>query len=90
MLLLEKWGTVLLMNKYDIVLTEFDYKIFLNDLTPIKLYVPCYSQGVSEAILEKLDKMKEAKFIRPSILPFAAPIVCVRKGDSSLRVIIDF
>ena len=34
--------------------------------------------------------MKEANFIELSISPFAAPMVCVRKGDSSLRVTIDF
>ena len=58
--------------------------------TPIKLYVPCYSQGVREAILKELDKMKEANFIEPSISPFAAPMVCVWKGDGSLCVTIDF
>ena len=34
--------------------------------------------------------MKEANFIEPSISPFAAPMLCVRKGDSYLRVTIDF
>ena len=77
MLLLEKWRTVLSLNKYDFGLTDVDYKIRLNDPTPIKLYVPCYSQGVREAILNELDKMKEADFIEPSISPFAAPMVCV-------------
>ena len=74
---LEKWRTVLLLNKYNVGLTDVDYKIRLNDPTPIKLYIPCYSQGVREAILKELDKMKEADFIEPSISPFAAPMVCV-------------
>ena len=90
MLLLEKWRPVLSMINYNVGLTDVDYKIRLSDPTPIKLYVPCYSQGVREAILKELDKMKEANFIEPSISPFAAPMVCVRKGDSSLRVTIDF
>ena len=34
--------------------------------------------------------MKEVDFIEPSISPFAAPMVCVRKGDGSLQVTIDF
>ena len=34
--------------------------------------------------------MKEANFIEQSFSLFAAPMVCVRKGDSSLRVTIDF
>ena len=77
MLLLEKWRTVLLLNKYDVGLTDADYKIHLNDPTPIKSYIPCYSQGVREAILKELDKMKEADFIEPSISPFEAPMVRV-------------
>ena len=52
MLLLEKWRTVLLLNKYDVGLTDVDYKIRLNDPTIIKLYVPCYSQGVREVIFK--------------------------------------
>ena len=90
MLLLEKWRTSLLMNKYDVGLTDVDYKICLSDPTSIKLYVPFYLQGVREAILKELDKIKEANFIEPSISPFAAPMVCVRKGGGSLRVAIDF
>ena len=49
-----------MLNKYDVGLTDIDYKIRLNDPTPIKLYIPCYSQGVREAILKELDKIKEA------------------------------
>ena len=79
MLLLEKWHTALSLNKYDVGLTDFYYRIRLNDPTPIKSFVPCYSQGVREAILKELDKMKEAVFIKPSISPFAAPMVCVYK-----------
>ena len=78
MLLLEKWCTVLLLNKYNVDLINVDYKIRLNDPTPRKSYIPCYSQGVREAILKELDKMKEADFIEPSISPFAAPMVCVQ------------
>ena len=77
MLLLEKWCTVLSLNKHDVGLTDVDYKIHLNDPTPIKSYILHYSQGVREAILKELDKMKEADFIELSISPFAAPIVCV-------------
>ena len=42
MLLLEKWHTVLSLNKYDVGLTDVDYKIRLSDPTPIKLYIPCF------------------------------------------------
>ena len=78
-----------MLNKYDVGLTDVDYKIRLSDPTPIKLYIPHYSQGDREAISKELEKMKEANFIEPSISPFAAPMVCVWKGNSSLRVTID-
>ena len=42
------------------------------------------------SILKKLDKVKVANLIEPSILPFAAPMLCVKKEDGSLRVTIDF
>ena len=48
MLLLEKWLTVLSMNKYNVGLTDVDYKIRLSDPTPIKLNVSFYLQGVRE------------------------------------------
>ena len=88
--LLEKWSTVLSMNKYDVGKTDVDYKIRLSETNPIKSYIPRYSQGVRQAILKELEKMKEVDFIEPSISPFAAPMVCVQKGDGSLQVTIDF
>ncbi len=45
-----------IVNKYDVGLTDVDYKINLNYPIPIKFYVPCYSQGVREAILKELEK----------------------------------
>lgn len=74
------------MNKYDVGLTKVDYKIRLSDTTPIKLYILCYLQGVSEAIGKELEKIKEADYIEPSLSPFAAPMVFVLKGNGSLRV----
>ena len=73
------------MNKYNVSITDVDYKIRLTDPTPKKSYIPCYLQEVREEITWELDKMKEVNFIEPSISPFAATIVCVRKGDGSLE-----
>ena len=56
MLFLEKWHTVLLLNKYDIGLTDVDYKIRLSVPTPIILYITCYSKGLRDAILKELEK----------------------------------
>ena len=77
---MEKWSTVLSLNKYNVGLIKVDFKIRLSDTTPIKSYIPCYSQGVREALGKELEKMKEADFIEPSISPFAAPMVCVKKA----------
>ena len=54
--LLEKWSTVLSMNKYDVGKTDIDYKIRLSETNPIKSYIPHYSQGVRQAILKELKK----------------------------------
>ena len=82
--LLEKWSTVLFMNKYNVGKTDVNYKIRFSETNPIKSYIPRYLQGVRQAILKELEKMKEVDFIEPSISPFAAPMVCVQKGDGSL------
>ena len=69
-------NTVLLLNNYDVGLTDNDYKICVNDPSPIN----CMSLVIHisrEAILKELEKIKKAKFIEPSIFPFAAPMVCV-------------
>ena len=81
---------MLSMNKYDVGKTDVDYKICFSETNPIKSYIPRYSQGVRQAILKELEKKKEVDFIEPSISPFAAPMVCVQKGDGSLQVTIDF
>ena len=39
---------------------------------------------------EEISKLKKADLIKPSISPFAAPTVCVKKKDGSLRVCINF
>ena len=43
-----------------------------------------------EAINKELTKLEKADFIEPSIFPYAAPTVCVRKKDGSLCICIDF
>ena len=78
------------MNKYDVGKTDVDYKIRLPETNPSNSYIPCYSQGVRQAKLKELEKLKKVDFIELSISPFAAPMVCVRKGDGSLQVTIDF
>ena len=43
-----------------------------------------------EAIELELKKLEKADFIEPSISPYSAPTVCVKKPDGTLRVTIDF
>ena len=69
----------------------YDYKIDLekpNDLG----YSPLYKMTTAELEETKryvLDNLHKG-FIEPSQAPFAAPILFVKKADSSLRLYIDF
>ena len=71
-------------NKYDIVLTKVTYKIRLSNDVLVKGYVPRRTPAVIRAIEEELDKLEKVDFIEPSISPYAAPIVCVKKPDNLL------
>ena len=62
----------------------------MSETNPIKSYIPHYPQGVRQGILKELEKIKEDDFIELSISLFAAPMVCVRKGDGILQVTVDF
>ena len=43
--LLEKWSTVLSMNKYDVGKTDIDYKIRLSETNPSKsFYTPLFTR----------------------------------------------
>ena len=59
-------------------------------ITPVKSYTPRNSPAVKQAIETELEKLERADFIKPSISPYLAPTVCIKKPDGSLRVTIDF
>ena len=40
-----------------------------------------------DAINEEIDKLEKAGFVELSISPFAAPTVCIKKKDGSLRLV---
>ena len=84
------WLNVFSRNKYDVGLTTEEYYIRLADGTPVKSYVPRRSPAVVKAIESELEKLERAEFIEPSISPYSAPTVCVKKLDGTLRVTIDF
>ena len=88
--LFSRWSIVFSRNKYNVGLTTEEYYIRLADGTPVKSYVPRRSPAVVEAIESELEKLERAEFIEPSISPYSAPTVCVKKPDGTLRVTIDF
>ena len=77
-------------NKYNVGITTEEYYIRLADGTPVKSYVPRRSPAVVDAIELELEKLEKADFIEPSISPYSALTVCVKKPDGTLIVNIDF
>ena len=79
-----KWSNVLSKNKYDIGLTKELYKIYLKNKVPVKGYVPRWKPTIVQAINDELEKLEKVEFIEPSISPYSALIVCVKKSDNTL------
>ncbi|CAI7882527.1 unnamed protein product [Closterium sp. NIES-53] len=48
------------------------------------------TQPVLDKIRKRLDYLLEKEFIRPSLLPFAAPILFTPKKDGGFRMCIDY
>ena len=66
-------------------------KIELNDSTPVN--VPPYRVPLHkrEAVEKAMEDMLESVILRPSISPYNAPVVAVKKPNSdSYRICIDF
>ena len=77
------------MNKYGVDVTREKYVNCLNDNTPVKSYTPQRSPAVKKAIEAELEKLEKADFMKPSISPYSALTVSIKKLDDSLRVNID-
>ena len=70
---------------------EIEFGIdLLPDTQPI--YIPLYRMAPTELkeLKEQLKDLLEKCFIRPSISPWGAPVLFVRKKDGSLRICIDY
>ena len=67
-----------------------EHEIHVGEASPIhqKPYRVPYSRR--ELVKEELDKMLEAKIIRPSISPWASPIVLVPKKDGGVCFCVDY
>ena len=71
-------------------LTQPAMRIDTGDAEPIKL--PYYRMGPGDLdeLKKQLKKLLEAKLIRPSISPWGAPVLFVKKKDGSKRLCIDY
>ncbi|MCI89701.1 RNA-directed DNA polymerase (Reverse transcriptase), partial [Trifolium medium] len=43
-----------------------------------------------ERLKEQLEELLEKKFVRPSVSPWGAPVLLVKKNDGSMRLCIDY
>ncbi|MGV7343189.1 reverse transcriptase family protein, partial [Mycobacterium kansasii] len=70
---------------------EVDFAIDLvPGTTPIALAVYRMTPVELQELKKQLEELLEQGFIRPSVSPWAAPVLFVRKKDGSLRLCIDY
>ncbi|MCI90637.1 RNA-directed DNA polymerase (Reverse transcriptase), partial [Trifolium medium] len=43
-----------------------------------------------EKLKEQLEELLEKRFVRPSVSPWGAPVLLVKKKDGSMRLCIDY
>ena len=65
-------------------------QIRLTDDTPIRCKPYPLPYAMREELRNEVDVMLEMGVVRPSTLPYASPIVIVKKKDGSNRVCVDF
>ena len=66
------------------------HRVKLTDDTPIRCKPYPLPSAMREELRNEVDSMIEMGVVRPSTLPYASPIVVVKKKDGSNRVFVDF
>ena len=69
---------------------EIHFGIYiLPDIQPISIRHYKMAEAELKELKDQLDDLLDKGFIRPSILPWGAPMLFVKKKDGSLRICID-
>ncbi|MCI26348.1 RNA-directed DNA polymerase (Reverse transcriptase), partial [Trifolium medium] len=58
--------------------------------SPISMAPYRMSAAELEKLKKQLEELLEKRFMRPSISPWGAPVLLVKKNDSSMRMCIDY
>ena len=71
---------------------SYDHSVELIDVNDLPAVGPIYSTSAIEAqaLKSEIDGMLAKGFIRPSTAPIGAPVLFVKKKDTSLRMCIDY
>ncbi|CAG2217067.1 unnamed protein product [Mytilus edulis] len=89
--LLQKHSNAFAKSKNDLGCTDMiQHKINTGNATPVKQNPRRLPVTMQEEADRELSRMLDAGVIEPSMSPWAAPIVLVRKKDGSVRYCIDF
>ena len=74
-----------------IVQVGVEHTIKLKEDSPPTAFRPRrLSRELADEVREHIDKLLKEGVIRESNSPWASPIVCARKADGSLRLVIDY
>ena len=88
---LTQWDCIFSHGDFDIGHTNaVKHQIKLLDDTPIKIPYRRIPPSMVDETKTHLKKMLNSGVIRPSMSPYSAPMVLVRKKDGSLRMCVDY
>jgi hypothetical protein len=68
---------------------EFSFEV-VPGTSPISMAPYRMSSSELDKLKEQLEELLEKKFIRPSVSPWGAPVLLVKKKDGSMRLCIDY